>query len=48
MSEPSVCLKRHRLAQAGPLTIVSFGIVLSFAWATFLGWLMVCLLDRLI
>jgi hypothetical protein len=46
MSESAVSLKRHRLAQLGPLTIISVGIILSFAWTAFLAWLMVCVLSE--
>jgi hypothetical protein len=48
MSESSVFLKRRRLAQLGPLVVVSVGIILSFAWAGFLAWVIVCVVSGLI
>jgi len=48
MSELPVSLKRTRFAQLGPLTMISIGIILSFASASLLAWLVVCLLSGLI
>jgi hypothetical protein len=48
MSELPLPLKRSWLAQLGPLTMMSVGIILSFTWAAFLGWLIVCVLNGLI
>jgi hypothetical protein len=48
MSESSVPLKQRWLAQFGPFTVISIGIILSFAWAAFLVWMMVCVLSGLI
>jgi hypothetical protein len=44
MSQSSMTLGRRSLAQLWPMTMISFGIVLSFAWATLLAWLLVCAL----
>jgi hypothetical protein len=48
MSESSIPLKRRQLAQLGPLVIISIGIILSFACAAFLAWLIVCAFSGLI
>jgi hypothetical protein len=48
MSESSIPPKRSRLAQLAPLTVISVGITLSFAWAAFLGWLVFCAVSGLI
>lgn len=48
MSELPLPLKRSRLAQLAPLTMISVGIILSFASAAFLAWLIVCILSGLI
>lgn len=48
MSELPLSLKRRRFAQLGPLAMISIGIILSFAWAAFLAWLIVCLLSGLV
>lgn len=39
MAESSMPHKRSRLVQVWPLTFISLGIVISFLWAAFLGWL---------
>jgi hypothetical protein len=48
MSELPLSLKRTRFAQLGPLTRISFGIILSFASASLFAWLIVCFLSALI
>jgi len=48
MPEFSLSLKRSRFEQLGPLTMISVGIITSFASATFLCWLTVCILGGLI
>jgi hypothetical protein len=48
MSELPLSLNRTRFAQLGPLTMISIGIILSFASASLLAWLVVCLLSGLI
>jgi len=47
MSELPLSLKRSWLSQLGPLTVVSAGIIASFAGASLL-WLMVCILSGFI
>jgi hypothetical protein len=48
MSELSLSLKGTWFEQLVPLTMLSVGIIVSFASAALLGWLMVCILGGLI
>lgn len=38
-------LKRPRFAQLGPLTMISFGIIVSFISTAVLAWLIACILN---
>ncbi len=48
MSTISVRIRWQSLARLWPLTVISLGITISFFWAAFLTWLIVCAFAGLI
>ena len=48
MSVLHLSVARSRLAQLGPLTMISVGIIASFGSAALLCWAVVCIVNGLI